>query len=67
MRKNNPVVIPRNHQVEIVLEAANNGCLEPLDKAMSVFKAPYSNTTSSIAYQKAPHPGEGTYQTYCGT
>ena len=30
MKKNNPIVIPRNHKVEEALEAAYNNNLEPM-------------------------------------
>ena len=31
MKKNNPIVVPRNHKVEEALTEANNGSLEGID------------------------------------
>ena len=38
MKKNNPIVIPRNHKVEEALEAANNNDLNLTNKLLSIFK-----------------------------
>ena len=67
MRKNNPTVIPRNHQVEKVIDAATEGNFKPLNQLMSVLKTPYINTESLQPYQQKPAPGEQVYQTFCGT
>jgi uncharacterized protein YdiU (UPF0061 family) len=64
MRKSNPVVIPRNHQVEDALAAANNGNLDPLNRMLQVLENPYQENESVKAYQE---PGAGSYQTFCGT
>ena len=38
MKKNNPIVIPRNHKVEEALNAANNGNLEVMNKLNDILK-----------------------------
>ena len=51
MKKNNPIVIPRNHKVEEALSEANNGNLEKMNKLNNVLKNPYSNLQDITEYQ----------------
>ena len=44
MRSVNPLVIPRNHKVEEVLNEANNGNIEPFNQFLEVLNKPYSRT-----------------------
>jgi len=67
MRKNNPVVIPRNHKVEQALEAANLGDLDLFKALLTVLKEPYRNRKLPKSYQVPPERGELIYQTFCGT
>jgi len=65
MRKNNPIVIPRNHKVEEALEAANNDDLELINKLLVIVKKPYNSQNSTMDYQT---PSENNnYKTFCGT
>ena len=67
MKKNNPIVIPRNHKVEEALSEAYNGNLEKMNKLNNVLKNPYSNQEDIAEYQiPAPTTNEK-YQTFCGT
>jgi len=69
MRANNPVYIPRNHQVEAALAAATGpaGDLQPLERLLDVLRTPYLERPGLEAYrQPAPDAGRG-YQTFCGT
>ena len=43
MKKNNPIVIPRNHKVEEALEAANNNDMSLTNKLLSILNKPYDN------------------------
>ena len=68
MKKNNPLIIPRNHKVEEALEAASiNVDLLPMLDLLKVLKSPYSKQTNITAYQDLPEPNEQVYKTYCGT
>ena len=67
MRANNPVVIPRNHKVEQVLEAATNDDLIPLDELLGALQEPYGNRSGLKPYQSPPKPQERVLQTFCGT
>jgi uncharacterized protein YdiU (UPF0061 family) len=65
MKKNNPIVIPRNHKVEEALEAANNNDLKPMNNLLSILKKPYEKQNNIENFQ-APSNNEN-YQTFCGT
>jgi len=67
MRSVNPIVIPRNHKVEEVLEAANKDDLNPLHDFLKVLEKPYENQLKTKNYQSPPPPSEEKYQTFCGT
>ena len=67
MRANNPAVIPRNHKVEQVLDAAANGDLKPLKDLLTALQEPYENRSDLESYQSPPEPGDRVYQTFCGT
>jgi len=82
MKKNNPVVIPRNHHVEAILETCENvigndlGCIKDskkdfitatVEEFLSVLRSPYKETEATNKYQDIPKDGDRYYQTYCGT
>ena len=67
MRANNPAVIPRNHKVEQVLDAATNGDLKPLKDLLTALQEPYKTRPDLKPYQSPPKPEERVYQTFCGT
>ena len=66
MRSVNPLVIPRNHKVEEVLNEANNGNIEPFNKFLEVLNKPYLEQRDIINYQMPIYSNEK-YQTFCGT
>jgi len=66
MRKNNPLVIPRNHKVEEVLGAAEKGDLKPIKKFLNILTQPYSSNENLSEYQ-ITSSGSGKYETFCGT
>jgi len=67
MKSVNPLVIPRNHKVEEVLESANNNDLSPLKKLIKVLEKPYEKTKENIDYQSPAPSSEKKYKTFCGT
>ena len=66
MKKNNPLVIPRNHKVEEALEAAEKNDLKPFTKLVEILKKPYNQKDDIISYQ-IPSNSDEKYQTFCGT
>ena len=67
MEKTNPAVIPRNHNVEMVLVSAHEGNLDPLHNLLRIIKNPYNRGPHLQEYQSPPNPSERVYQTFCGT
>ena len=67
MKKNNPVVIPRNHKVEEALTDADKGNLETMNKFLKVLIKPYSVQENIIEFQKPAPITDEKYQTFCGT
>jgi len=65
MKKNNPIVIPRNHKVEEALEAASNNNLKPMNNLLSILKKPFMKQ-SNIENFQTPSNNKN-YQTFCGT
>ena len=66
MKRNNPVVIPRNHIVENALNFANQGDLEPTVKLIDILSKPYIPHEDIKDYQQPSRSNEK-YQTFCGT
>ena len=66
MRKNNPLVIPRNHMVEEALTLAEEGNLELLNNFLDVLKDPY-NEHQNISNFQSLSDSNKKYETFCGT
>jgi len=66
MKKNNPLVIPRNHKVEEALEAAEKNDLKPITQLLEILKDPYTQKEDTPNYQ-IPSRSDEKYQTFCGT
>ncbi len=64
MVKNNPVVIPRNHMVEEVLNSAVVGDMKPFQTFLEELSSPYKEKAS---LQLVPANFDASYQTFCGT
>jgi uncharacterized protein YdiU (UPF0061 family) len=68
MRRTNPTVIPRNHVVEQVLDAATaQNDLAPMKALLEVLKHPYTTTEVADPYRLPPSHGDEDYRTFCGT
>lgn len=82
MRKNNPVVIPRNHHIEAILEFCEDAVINDLscmknstkevitnkvNEFLQVLRSPYQEIDTTNKYQELPDGGDGYYQTFCGT
>ncbi len=67
MHKVNPEIIPRNHKVEEVLNAAENFDLKPFHKFLKVLQNPYEEKSQFKDYQKPRSLEEESYRTFCGT
>jgi uncharacterized protein YdiU (UPF0061 family) len=63
----NPLYIPRNHQIERAIDAANQGDMSPFQELLLVLQKPYTEQTPFAAYAEPPQEEERVYQTFCGT
>ena len=64
----NPIYIPRNHNVEIALQAAieeNN--MEPFKKLFSIMQNPYKEISGMEEYANPIKGSDSSYKTFCGT
>jgi serine/tyrosine/threonine adenylyltransferase len=68
MAQVNPLLIPRNHYVEQVLdEAALKGNYKPFTELLDYLKTPYKRQAGIELYQHNPENSDLGYQTFCGT
>ncbi|WP_371361713.1 Protein adenylyltransferase SelO [Sporomusa rhizae] len=68
MKNSNPAIIPRNHQVEAVLEAAvKHGDLSKMNQFLKVLSTPYAHSPEQVEYAKPPESSSCPYRTFCGT
>ncbi|AWV88849.1 protein adenylyltransferase SelO [Bradymonas sediminis] len=68
MRAENPVFIPRNHQVEAVIEAAvSRGDFAPFHQLVEVLARPFDYAPSDEAFARPPRDEERVEATFCGT
>ena len=63
----NPIYIPRNHQIQKVIDDANNGDYRKFHKLLQVISSPFESHPDFDEYALPPKPTERVYQTFCGT
>ncbi|MEX0449572.1 YdiU family protein [Spiribacter sp. 221] len=63
----NPVIIPRNHRVEMALEAAREGDLAPIRRLIDALRTPYRSPSGFPELTLPPEPREIVPATFCGT
>lgn len=68
MANANPVLIPRNHLIQRVIdEVTNNGDLSLFNQLHRLWQQPFADTAENKAFQAAAAPQERVCQTFCGT
>ena len=68
MRQHNPVVIPRNHHIEAVIqECEETGEARSAEKFLDVLRCPYKETSQTPQFQTPPDDRDQHYKTFCGT
>lgn len=65
MARNNPRVIPRNHQVEAMITAAVDGDFGPFRRLLETVTRPFDPAPAELT--RPPAPEEEVTQTFCGT
>jgi len=66
LNRANPAVIPRNHQVQKVIDAGVNGDFAPFEALLKVLEAPFEDPGLQD-YIEPPKPEEVVARTFCGT
>ena len=68
MQSVNPVYIPRNHQIEAAIRAAeDHGDFSVFHELHAVLQHPYQQQAGKERYMSPPTPNEVVEQTFCGT
>ncbi len=68
LRAANPMFIPRNHQVEAVIRAAEDrDDFAPFEKLLKVLARPFDDQPENRRCALPPRPDEVVHQTFCGT
>ena len=65
----NPAVIPRNHKIEEVIQAAQgkNNDFSQMYNMLNILSAPYKESGDLIEYMRPPTLQERINKTFCGT
>lgn len=63
----NPLYIPRNHQIERVIQAAYERNYIPFKEMLEVTKSPFQKNESLHFYSEAPERAQRVTKTFCGT
>ena len=66
MQIQNPLVIPRNHLVELALENCKEGNYNEYNDLIDLISNPY-NYKSNYEFQTTPEGYDDSYKTFCGT
>ena len=67
MRAANPALIPRNHRVEQMIDAAVSGDYAPFERLVSVLANPFEDQPDAADLRRPPEPAEVVHATFCGT
>lgn len=67
MKRANPALIPRNHRIEQMIEAAVTGDMAPFERLMKAYADPYEDKLEYQDLTRPPLPSEVVRQTFCGT
>lgn len=67
LNSSNPKLIPRNHQIQQVIDHANQRDYAPLKEMWEALKSPFDVSEKHTHMTLPPKPNERVYQTFCGT
>ena len=67
MRNANPVIIPRNHRVQEVIDAAYDGDFAPFHTLLAVVTQPYAESSEARRLAAPASDSEQVLRTFCGT
>ena len=67
MKRENPVVIPRNHQIEAAIQAALTNDFEPFHRLVDALATPFDPALVDSVFAQPPNEDEIVQRTFCGT
>jgi uncharacterized protein YdiU (UPF0061 family) len=67
MQQVNPILIPRNHQVEAAIQQAYKGDFTLFHRLYEAWKSPFTENPDHADLELAPLSHERVMQTFCGT
>ena len=63
----NPVYVPRNHQIQDVIDQAYNNDFSKMLEMVEVIKNPFNDKEEYFSYKEAPIDDQKVQRTFCGT
>lgn len=67
MKKSNPELIPRNHQIEAAIQLAIKGDYSLFERLHEIFKSPFQVEEENRIFTLPPEKEERVKNTFCGT
>ena len=67
MKSVNPMYIPRNHQVQLVIDAAYNNDFSKMAEMIEVIRRPFEEIDENSSYAVPPLEEQRIKRTFCGT
>ena len=67
MQRTNPQIIPRNHRIEAMIQAAVAGDMAPFERLMTALATPYDLPSDFGDLRRPPTEAEIVPATFCGT
>ena len=67
MKSVNPMYIPRNHQVQLVIDAAYNNDFSKMSEMIEVIRRPFEEIDKNSSYAEPPLEEQRIKRTFCGT
>ncbi|MBD8527644.1 protein adenylyltransferase SelO [Pseudomarimonas arenosa] len=67
LRRANPAVIPRNHQIERVIAAAYADDMQPFDELLAALCRPFDDGPAQQRFMQPPEVEQRVEKTFCGT
>ena len=67
MHSANPVLIPRNHRIEFMIQSAVKGDMAPFERLMNALAQPFDEKEEFADLRQPPTESERVQATFCGT
>lgn len=67
MRTANPILIPRNHHIEFMIQSAVQGDMAPFERLMNALSQPFEEKQEFVDLRPPPAESERVQATFCGT